>query len=103
MCIRDRAKGLTERAVILKHAVRNALIPFITLVVTILPGLVGGAIITETIFSLPGVGNLLVAAIYGSDYNVAMAVLLLSVVLTLIAYVLADILYTVADPRIRLR
>ena len=98
-----RAKGLTERAVILKHAVRNALIPFITLVVTILPGLVAGAIITETIFSLPGVGNLLVAAIYGSDYNVAMAVLLLSVVLTLIAYVLADILYTVADPRIRLR
>lgn len=98
-----RAKGLTERMVIMKHAVRNALIPFITLVVTILPGLVAGAIITETIFSLPGVGNLLVAAIYGADYNVAMAVLILSVVLTLIAYLLADILYTIADPRIRLR
>lgn len=98
-----RAKGLTERVVILKHAVRNALIPFITLVVTILPGLVAGAIITETIFSLPGVGNLLVAAIYGADYSVAMAVLLISVILTLVAYLLADILYTVADPRIRLR
>lgn len=97
-----RAKGLVERMVILKHALRNGLIPFVTIVVFTLPGIIGGAIITETIFSWPGMGRLYFLALGESDYPVAMAVLFLTAVLTVIATLLRDILYTVVDPRIRL-
>lgn len=97
-----RAKGLVERVVILKHALRNALIPFITIVVFALPGLFGGAIITETIFNWPGMGRLYFDALGRSDYPVAMALLFITAVLTIIATLLRDILYTVVDPRIRL-
>jgi len=96
-----RAKGLTERVVILKHALRNALIPFITIIVFSLPGLFGGALITETVFSWPGMGRLYVQALGNYDYPVNMAILFITAVLTVIATLIRDILYTVVDPRIR--
>jgi peptide/nickel transport system permease protein len=96
-----RAKGLVERVVILKHALRNGLIPFVTLVVFTLPGLVGGAIITETIFSWPGMGRMYFLALGDNDYPVAMAILFIIAVLTVIATLLRDILYTIVDPRIK--
>jgi peptide/nickel transport system permease protein len=96
-----RAKGLVERVVILKHALRNGLIPFVTLVVFTLPALVGGAIITETIFSWPGMGRLYFLALGDADYPVAMAVIFIIAVLTVIATLLRDILYTIVDPRIK--
>ena len=97
-----RAKGLSERAVILKHALRNALIPFITIVVFTIPGLFSGAIITESIFAWPGMGRLYLLALGDNDYPVAMAIFFILAVLTVIATLLRDILYTVVDPRIRL-
>ncbi|MDD5467225.1 MAG: ABC transporter permease [Anaerolineales bacterium] len=97
-----RAKGLIERVVIIKHALRNALIPFITVAVFAIPALFGGAIITESIFSWPGMGRLYILALGDYDYPVAMALLLITAVLTVLATLLQDILYTMVDPRIRL-
>jgi peptide/nickel transport system permease protein len=97
-----RAKGLMERIVIVKHALRNALIPFITVAVFAIPALFGGAIITESIFSWPGMGRLYILALGDYDYPVAMALLLITAVLTVLATLLQDILYTIVDPRIRL-
>ncbi|HWQ14278.1 MAG TPA: ABC transporter permease [Roseiflexaceae bacterium] len=97
-----RAKGVRERLVILKHSLRNALIPFVTLLANVLPTLFAGAIVTETIFNWPGMGRLLLDALGRFDYPVAMAVLFVTIVLTLIGYLLSDILYTVVDPRIQL-
>jgi peptide/nickel transport system permease protein len=97
-----RAKGLLERVVIMKHALRNALIPFITIVVFTLPGLFSGAIITESIFTWPGMGRLYLLALGDYDYPVAMAIFFIIAVLTVIATLLRDVLYTVVDPRIRL-
>jgi peptide/nickel transport system permease protein len=88
--------------VILKHALRNALIPFVTIVVFELPGIFAGAIITETVFNWPGMGRLYFDALGRSDYPVAMAILFIIAVLTVIATLLRDVLYTVVDPRIRL-
>lgn len=96
-----RAKGLRERLVIVKHAMRNALIPLITIVVFQIPGIFGGATITETVFNWPGMGFLYVFALGANDYPVAMAFLFISAVLVVIASLLGDILYTVVDPRIR--
>lgn len=97
-----RAKGLREQIVILKHALRNALIPFITIVVFTLPGLFSGAIITESIFAWPGMGRLYLLALGDFDYPVAMAIFFILAILTVIATLLRDVLYTIADPRIRL-
>lgn len=97
-----RAKGVIERLVILKHAFRNAMIPFITLLASILPILFAGAAITESVFNWPGLGLLLIDALGRSDYTVAMALLYITIILQLIGYLISDILYTVADPRIRL-
>jgi peptide/nickel transport system permease protein len=97
-----RAKGLGENVVILKHALRNGLIPFVTIVVFTLPGLFSGAIITESIFSWPGMGRLYLLALGDYDYPVAMAIFFILAVLTVIATLARDILYTVVDPRIRL-
>lgn len=97
-----RAKGLGENIVILKHALRNALIPFITIVVFTLPGLFSGAIITESIFAWPGMGRLYLLALGDYDYPVAMAIFFILAVLTVIATLMRDFLYTIADPRIRL-
>jgi peptide/nickel transport system permease protein len=97
-----RAKGVRERAVILKHSLRNALLPFITLLAGVLPALFSGAVITESVFNWPGLGRLLIQALAQSDYTVAMALTFVQIVLLLIGYLISDILYSVADPRIRL-
>ena len=97
-----RAKGLGEKVVVLKHAFRNALIPFITIVVFTIPGLFSGAIITESIFAWPGMGRLYLLALNDFDYPVAMAIFFILAVLTVIATLLRDVLYTVVDPRIHL-
>jgi peptide/nickel transport system permease protein len=98
-----RAKGLTERVVIIKHACRNALIPIITIVVFQLPGIFGGAILTETIFSYPGIGKLYFDALSQSDWPVVMCILFIEAILVVVATLLGDVLYTVVDPRIRFK
>jgi peptide/nickel transport system permease protein len=97
-----RAKGVQERMVVMKHALRNALIPFITLLAGVLAALFGGALITEAVFNWPGLGRLFVDALGRNDYNVVMALLFVNVVLLLIGILITDILYTIVDPRIRL-
>jgi peptide/nickel transport system permease protein len=96
-----RAKGLRERVVIMKHAARNALIPLITIVVFEIPGIFGGAIITETIFNYPGMGRLFIDALGRDDWPIVMAFLFISAILVVIATLVGDILYTIVDPRIR--
>ncbi|MFU2158534.1 ABC transporter permease [Caldisericum sp. AR60] len=96
-----RAKGLPERTVIFKHALRNALIPIITLLGLSLPGIISGATITETVFSIPGMGRLTVDAMLSNDYPVAMVCLLLESSLLIVGNLIADLLYAVVDPRIR--
>ncbi|MEK7276345.1 MAG: ABC transporter permease [Chloroflexota bacterium] len=96
-----RAKGLLENAVIMKHAFRNALIPFVTILVFALPGSFGGAIITETVFNWPGMGRLFFDSLGRSDYPVSMAILMITAFLTVVATLLGDVLYTIVDPRIR--
>ncbi len=96
-----RAKGLIERLVILKHALRNGMIPLITLLALTLPGLFGGAIITETIFSWPGMGREFIDAIAGVDWPVVQGILVISSVLVVFSNLLSDILYAVVDPRIK--
>jgi peptide/nickel transport system permease protein len=96
-----RAKGLPEGTVIFKHALRNALLPVITLLGFSVPGLIGGSIIFETIFAIPGMGQLFYGAVMARDYPVIMGELAISAVLTLIGNLLADICYGLADPRIR--
>ncbi|MBI3942301.1 MAG: ABC transporter permease [Chloroflexi bacterium] len=96
-----RAKGLTEVVVIAKHAFRNALLPIITILGLRLPGLFGGSIIIETIYSWPGIGQLTIGAINERDYPQIMGLLLVSAVLVLMANLIADIAYAYADPRIR--
>jgi peptide/nickel transport system permease protein len=96
-----RAKGLRERVVIMKHGFRNALIPFVTVVVFTIPGTFGGAIITETIFNWPGMGRLFFDALGRNDYPVSMAILLITAGLTVVATLLGDVLYTLVDPRIK--
>lgn len=96
-----RAKGLLEQVVIMKHAVRNALIPIITIVVFQIPGIFGGAIITETVFNWKGMGFLYISALGANDYPIAMALLFITAVLVVVATLLGDVLYTVVDPRIR--
>jgi peptide/nickel transport system permease protein len=98
-----RAKGLIERVVIIKHALRNALIPIITIIVFTIPGIFGGATLTETIFSYPGIGRLYFNALNANDWPVVMSILFISAVLVVFATLLGDILYTVVDPRIRFK
>ncbi len=98
-----RAKGLIERLVIIKHALRNALIPIITIVVFQIPGIFGGAILTETVFSYPGIGRLYFDALNASDWPVVMAFLFIEAILVVVATLLGDILYTIVDPRIRFK
>lgn len=97
-----RAKGLRERIVLLSHAFRNALIPLITVVGLSLPELLSGAVITETIFQWPGMGTLAVRAVTARDYPVILGVILVTATMVLLANLIADLLYAVADPRIRL-
>ena len=95
-----RAKGLIERVVVVKHAMRNALIPVITILVFDLPAIFGGAIIVEKIFSYPGMGRLYFDALGQSDWPVVMAYLFIVAVLVVIATLIRDIVYTIVDPRI---
>lgn len=96
-----RAKGLSEGAVIWRHALRNALLPVITLLGLSVPGLIGGSVIIESIFALPGLGQLFYAAVMARDYTMIMGNLVLGAVLTLAGNLVADICYGLADPRIR--
>ncbi|HOT44699.1 MAG TPA: ABC transporter permease [Spirochaetota bacterium] len=97
-----RAKGLAEKKVIFVHAFRNSLIPLITLMATLLPGLLGGSVIVESIFSVPGMGMLAFEAILSRDIPVIMAIETIAALLTLAGILVADLAYALADPRIRL-
>lgn len=96
-----RAKGVGEGAVLLVHAFRNALIPLVTLLGLIVPGLISGSVIVETVFQWDGVGRLYFDAIYARDYPTVLALSVATAVVTLLASLAADLLYGVADPRIR--
>lgn len=95
-----RAKGLPEPKVIWKHAFRNSLIPIITIFASIFPRLVGGAVIIETIFTIPGMGRLSFQAIMQQDYPVVIAVFTIAAILTLVGVLVADVMYALVDPRI---
>jgi len=97
-----RAKGLEEPVVIVKHAVRNGMIPILTLLGGILPVLVSGSVVIEVVFNIPGMGSFLVDSITNRDYNAVMAVLLASAVLTLVGILISDLSYALVDPRINL-
>ncbi len=95
------AKGLRERAVVTRHALRNALIPLVTVIGLEIGGLLGGAVITETIFAWPGVGTLAVTAINSRDYPIVQGVVLMATVIFVLVNLLVDIVYGLLDPRIR--
>jgi peptide/nickel transport system permease protein len=97
-----RAKGLSERVVIFKHALRNALLPIVTLLAFLLPSMFGGSVIIESIFSIPGMGQLGFEAVLSRDYPVIMAITAISALLTLMGLLISDILYAALDPRIKL-
>jgi len=96
-----RAKGLNQSAVVMRHAVRNALLPIITVLALHIPALFSGAVIIETIFAIPGIGSTLVSAMNSKDYPVIMGGVLLTGVIVLLSSLIADIAYAFADPRIR--
>ena len=98
-----RAKGLPEKKVIYKHALRNALLPVITLLGLSIPGLIGGSVIFENVFGIPGMGQLFYQSVMMRDYPVIMGILTIGAILTLLGNMLADIGYALADPRIRAR
>ncbi len=97
-----RAKGLREQTVLIAHAMRNALIPVITIVALQVPEIFGGAIITEQIFTVPGIGNALISAIRSSDTPVVMAITFGVAILVVLFNIIADLLYAAFDPRIKL-
>ena len=97
-----RAKGLPPETVYYKHALRNALLPFVTMFGLILPGLIGGSVIIESIFSWPGMGRMAYEAILGRDYPVILTVNFITAVLVLAGTLVSDLLYMVVDPRIRI-
>jgi peptide/nickel transport system permease protein len=94
------AKGLPRHIVIFKHALRNALIPIITILAGLLPAMIGGSVIIESIFSIPGIGQLGFESVLSRDYPVIMAIATISAVLTLIGILIADLIYVLVDPRI---
>ncbi len=98
-----RAKGLTESKVVFRHAFRNALMPIVTILGLSVPGLIGGGVIFETIFAIPGMGQLFYASTMSRDYPTIMGILVIGAMLTLIGNLIADISYALADPRVRVR
>jgi len=98
-----RAKGLSEGAVVYRHALRNALMPVITILGLAVPGIIGGSVIMETVFGIPGMGQLFFQAALSRDYNLVMGILVPGAVLTMIGNFLADISYALVDPRVRVR
>jgi peptide/nickel transport system permease protein len=95
-----RSKGLDEKVVIFKHVLRNSLIPQITLLASLLPALLGGSVIIETIFSIPGLGQLGYESVLARDYPTVMALFSVSAILTLFGILLSDLLLAAVDPRI---
>lgn len=95
------AKGLPPRIVVIRHALRNALVPIVTIIGLSLPDLVGGAVIIETVFSWPGLGLMMVEGVAGRDFPMIMGLSLVVAVTVLVANLLTDIIYAVADPRVR--
>ncbi|HIJ60841.1 MAG TPA: ABC transporter permease [Nitrospirae bacterium] len=98
-----KAKGLSESDVILRHALTNALMPIVTILGLSVPGLIGGSVIFETIFAIPGMGQLFYASAMARDYPTIMGILVIGAMLTLIGNLIADLCYAVVDPRIRVR
>ncbi len=98
-----RAKGLSERTVIYKHALRNALLPVVTILGLSIPGLIGGSVIMESVFAIPGMGQLFYGAVMARDYPVVMGELVIGAVLTLVGNLVADMSYALVDPRIRVQ
>ncbi|WP_022852245.1 ABC transporter permease [Limisalsivibrio acetivorans] len=96
-----RARGLSERKVVFRHALKNALLPVVTILGLSIPGLIGGSVIFESIFSIPGMGQLFYQSVLSRDYPVVMGVLVIGAVLTLLGNLIADIAYAGVDPRIR--
>jgi peptide/nickel transport system permease protein len=96
-----RAKGISEDDVYYRHALRNALLPIVTIFGFLVPSLISGSVIIETVFAWPGIGRLAYQAVLSRDYSLVMTILTLSSALTLIGNMLADVLYGVVDPRIR--
>ena len=97
-----RAKGLRERHVVTRHALANALIPVVTVVGLQIAGLLGGAVIIETIFALPGNGQLLVTAIFSRDFPVVQGIVVVTALAFILINLIVDVLYAALDPRIRL-
>ena len=97
-----RAKGAGERQVVLRHALRNALGPLITILGLLLPALFGGAVFAETIFSWPGIGRMMVDAVSGNDYPLVLAGVIVGSVLVALGSAIADVLAALADPRVRI-
>jgi peptide/nickel transport system permease protein len=97
-----RAKGLTRARVLMRHALRTALVPFATNIGLALPCLFGGALITESIFSWPGIGRLTLQATNNLDYPLLMSILLIGSVMVVIGNLVADLLYAILDPRVRM-
>lgn len=98
-----RAKGLPESTVIYRHALRNALLPVVTILGLSVPGLIGGSVIFETIYAIPGMGQLFYMSVMSRDYTVIMGILVIGALLTMVGNLLADVSYAVVDPRIRIR
>ena len=96
-----RAKGLSERTVIMRHAFRNTMIPLTTIIVVDFAGIIGGALITENVFGWSGMGTLFRNALFGFDLNLLMGVFFVTASLSVLANLIADLLYSVLDPRIR--
>jgi peptide/nickel transport system permease protein len=96
------AKGLPEKLILRRHAMRNALLPVITILGLSVPGLIGGSVIFESIFAIPGMGQLFYMSVMSRDYPTIMGILVIGAFLTLLGNLLADICYAVADPRIRI-
>ena len=95
-----RAKGISEARVIVKHAFRNTLAPIITQVTLSVPYLIGGAVVTEQIFSWPGIGSLMVTSITNRDYPVVMGITVMIAITVLVANLISDLIYAMLDPRI---
>ena len=98
-----RAKGLSEKRVILVHALRNSLLPIITMIADIFPAALGGSVILETIFSIPGLGLEIYTAVISTDIPMIVAVFTLTGLLTVVGYLVSDILYAIVDPRITIK
>ena len=101
-CARPARRGLGERAVLMRHALKNALLPMVTLVGLRLPSLIGGAVVIETIFAWPGIGRLGWEAVLQRDYPMVMGFVVFTGVLTIFGNLVADITYAAVDPRIKL-